>query len=214
MEQPMHEPKTIAERLGAFTDGVIAVLITIMVLELKAPDEASFSVLLPLWPTAISYAVSYLFIAIIWLNHHHLLRFVGRVTPGLIWVNFAHLFAVSLVPFTTAWVARTQLASAPVTAYAAVFVCVNIAYLLFVRQVLHQATAAQVPARAKLMQRRRSVATLAIFASAMPVSLVAPRIGFGLICCALIFYVKPDSTGAGLRRFFKARFLRRPRPFH
>jgi hypothetical protein len=73
-----------------------------------------------------------------------------------------------------------------VTVYAAVFVCVNIAYLVFVRQVLRQANTAEIPARAKLMQRRRSVATLAIFASAMPVSLVAPRIGFGLICCALI----------------------------
>jgi uncharacterized membrane protein len=152
-----------------------------------------------LWPTAISYAVSYLFIAIIWLNHHHLLRFVGRVTPGLIWVNFAHLFAVSLVPFTTAWVARTRLSSAPVTVYAAVFVCVNIAYLVFVRQVLRQTNAAQIPARARQIARRRSVATLAIFASAMLVSLVAPRIGFGLICCALIPYLKPDSPGAGPR---------------
>jgi uncharacterized membrane protein len=211
MERPMHEQRTTVDRLGAFSDGVIAVLITIMVLELKAPDEASFSALLPLWPTAISYAVSYLFIAIIWLNHHHLLRFVGHVTPGLIWVNFAHLFAVSLVPFTTAGVARTELSSAPVTVYAAVFACVNIAYLLFVRQVLRQANTAEIPARAKLMQRRRSVATLAIFASAMPLSLIAPRIGFGLICCALIAYLTPQASGAGLRRAFKARLLRRAR---
>lgn len=106
-----HEHKTTTERLGAFSDAVIAVIITVMVLELKAPEDATtFSALLPLWPTA----VSYLFIAIIWLNHHHLLRFVKHVTPALIWVNFAHLFFVSLVPFTTAWIARTHLASAPV----------------------------------------------------------------------------------------------------
>ena len=85
----MHEQKTTPDRLGAFSDAVLAVTITIMVLELKAPEEATFPTLLPLWPTAISYAVSYLFIAIIWLNHHHLLRFVSHTTPALIWVNFA-----------------------------------------------------------------------------------------------------------------------------
>lgn len=76
-------------------------IITIMVLELKAPEEdAAFSALLPLWPTAVSYAISYLFIAIIWFNHHHLLRFVKHVTPAVIRVNSVHLFFVSLVPFT------------------------------------------------------------------------------------------------------------------
>ena len=76
----MNEHKATTDRLGAFSDAVIAVIITIMVLEFEAPEDATFSSLLPLWPTAISYAVSYLFIAIIWLNHHHLLRFVGRIT--------------------------------------------------------------------------------------------------------------------------------------
>jgi uncharacterized membrane protein len=180
----MHEQKTTTDRLGAFSDAVLAVIITIMVLELKAPEEATFSALLPLWPTAISYAVSYLFIAIIWLNHHHLLRFVSHTTPALIWVNFAHLFGVSLVPFATAWIARTQLASAPVAVYAAIFVGMNIAYLVFERQALDQADTTQMPVRARRLARRRSFATLTIFASAMVVALFAPRIGFALICCA------------------------------
>src|SRR5260370_19975422 len=127
----MHEQKTTPDRLGAFSDAVLAVIITIMVLELKAPEEATFPALLPLWPTAISYAVSYLFIAIIWLNHHHLLRFVSQTTPALIWVNFAHLFGVSLVPFATAWIARTQLASVPVAVYSAIFFFVDNAHLVF-----------------------------------------------------------------------------------
>src|SRR4029077_7028732 len=145
---------TTAERLGAFSDGVIAVIITIMVLELKAPDKTTFSALLPLWPIMISYVVSYLFIAIIWLNHHHLLRFVDRATPALIWVNFAHRLGVSPVPFATAWVARTRLASAPVATYAAIFVCVNLAYLVFERQALGQADATQVPERTRRMAKR------------------------------------------------------------
>lgn len=81
-------PKETA-RLAAYSDAVFAVIVTIMVLELKAPDEASFSVLWTLWSTAVSYAVSYLFIAIIWINHHYLMRFVGRPTLRLIWINFA-----------------------------------------------------------------------------------------------------------------------------
>jgi uncharacterized membrane protein len=194
----MREQNTTAERLGTFSDGVIAVIITIMVLELKAPDEATFSALLPLWPTAISYVVSYLFIAIIWLNHHHLLRFVSHTTPALIWVNFAHLFGVSLVPFATAWIARTQLASAPVAVYAAIFVGVNIAYLVFERQTLNQAPPGLVPERARRMAKRRSFATLSIFTTAMLVALVAPRVGFALICCALLPYLTPEAPGARL----------------
>jgi uncharacterized membrane protein len=192
----MHERKTTPERLGAFSDAVIAVIITIMVLELEAPEEATFAALLPLWPTAVSYAVSYLFIAIIWLNHHHLLRFVDHTTPPLIWVNFAHLFGISLVPFATAWIARTQLASAPVAVYAAIFVFVNIAYLVFERQVMSQADMTLMPERARRMAKRRSFATLSIFFVAMLVALFAPRVGFALICCSLLTYLTPEAPGA------------------
>jgi uncharacterized membrane protein len=112
---------------------VFAVIVTVMVLELKAPEEAAFSALWPLWPTAISYAVSYLFIAIIWINHHYLMRFVGAPTLRLIWINFVHLFMVSLLPFATAWVARTRLSSPAVVFYAGLFVGVDNAYNLFER---------------------------------------------------------------------------------
>src|SRR6201991_3167512 len=128
--------KITAERLSAFSDAVFAVIVTIMVLELEAPEEPTFAALLSLWPTAISYAVSYLFIAIIWINHHYLMRFVGPPTLRLIWINFAHLFLVSLLPFATAWVARTELASSPVAVYAGLFVCIDIVYNVFERDVL------------------------------------------------------------------------------
>ena len=191
----MREQKSTAERLGAFSDAVIAVIITIMVLELRAPEEATLAALLPLWPTAVSYAVSYLFIAIIWLNHHHLLRFVAHTTPSLIWVNFAHLFGISLVPFATAWVAETHLAAVPVAVYAAVFVAVNIAYLVFERQALGQAGRRDLPERTRRMARLRSIATLTIFAGAIVVAAFAPRIAFALICCALIPYLRPELPG-------------------
>ena len=103
----MSEETTTAHRFAAYSDAVFAVIVTIMVLGLKPPEEPAFAALWPLWPTVISYAVSYVFIAIIWINHHHLVRFMRAPTLGLMWINFVHLFMVSLLPFATAWVART-----------------------------------------------------------------------------------------------------------
>jgi hypothetical protein len=108
-------------RLNAFSDGVFAVIITILAFDLKPPDGVSFSVLLALWPTGVSYAISYLFIAIVWINHHYLLTYVANATPRLIWANFAHLLAVSLIPFSTAWIAKARLAAFPVSFYAGFF---------------------------------------------------------------------------------------------
>jgi uncharacterized membrane protein len=184
-----------ADRLGALSDAVIAVIITIMVLELKAPETSSVSALLALWPTALSYAVSYLFIAVIWINHHHLLRFVHEPTPRLIWLNFAHLFLVSLVPFATQWVARTGFASAPVVAYAVVFVCVDLAYLAFERAVIAQADRDDVPEHVRRLARRRSLVTLGLFVAAGVAAVFAPPIGFALICVALSLFVRPEPTG-------------------
>jgi TMEM175 potassium channel family protein len=190
----MLEEKITADRLAAFSDAVFAVIVTIMVLELKPPVESAFSYLWDLWPTALSYAVSYLFIAIIWINHHYLMRFVGPPTLKLIWINFAHLFMVSLLPFATAWIARTQLASSPVTFYAGLFVCIDVAYNLFEREVLARADATGVSADTRRLARRRSLIALAGFSAAMLVAFVAPRIAFGLICCALILHLRPDVS--------------------
>src|SRR5215510_8604723 len=185
----MREEQDTAQRLAAYSDAVFAVIVTVMVLELRAPEEPAFSALWPLWPTAVSYAVSYLFIAIIWMNHHYLMRFVGSPTLRLIWINFAHLFAVSFLPFATAWIARTRLASSPVAFYAGLFVCIDIAYNFFEREVLVRADATQVSERTRRIARRRSLIVLASFTFAMLVALVAPRFAFGLICGALILHL-------------------------
>jgi uncharacterized membrane protein len=188
----MREEKMTADRLAAYSDAVFAVIVTVMVLELKAPDQSAFSDLWPLWPTAISYAVSYLFIAIIWINHHYFMRFVGPPTLKLIWINFIHLFMVSLLPFATSWIARTRLASSPVVFYAGLFVCIDLAYNVFEREVLARAEAAEVSPRMRRLARRRSLIVLASFTAAMLVAFVAPLFGFGLICAALILHLRPD----------------------
>jgi uncharacterized membrane protein len=195
----MREEKEAAHRLAAYSDAVFAVIVTVMVLELKAPEQAAFSAIWPLWPTVISYVVSYLFIAIIWINHHYLMRFVGTPTLGLIWINFVHLFLVSLLPFATAWIARTRLASSPVVFYAGLFVCIDFAYNVFERDVLAHANANQVSERTRHTARLRSLIVFAIFTTAMLIAFVAPRVAFGLICGGLILHIWPEVPGGKMK---------------
>lgn len=103
---------------------------------------------------------------------------------------------VSLLPFGTAWIARTRLASAPVAFYAGLFVCIDVAYNVFEREVLARADDAQVSPRMRRLARRRSLVVLAGFLTAMLIAFVAPRVGFGLICGALILHLRPDVRGA------------------
>lgn len=186
------------DRLSAYSDAVFAVIVTIMVLQLEPPESARLSALLTLWPTAISYAVSYTFIAIIWVNHHHLMRFVRTPSPGLIWINFIHLFLVSLLPFATAWIAQTELATVPVTVYAGLFVCTDGAYNQFERYILRRATG--VSEHARSLARRRSITALLLFATATVVAAFQPWLGFAFVCAALILHLKPDiGSGAANR---------------
>jgi uncharacterized membrane protein len=188
----MRHRDTALDRVGGFSDGVIAVIITIMVLELKPPEIPTFTALGSLWPTMLSYAVSYLFIAIVWVNHHHLLKFAEKATPRLLWFNFAHLFVVSLVPFATAWVALTRLASVPVFFYALIFVLVNVGYHAFQREVLRQAYLSGSCPPLRRMAHLRSLIALGIFLSAMLVALKWPSWGFVLVFCGVLMYLRPD----------------------
>ncbi|WP_375484087.1 TMEM175 family protein [uncultured Mycobacterium sp.] len=180
------------DRVLAFSDAVFAVIITILVLALRPPRANSFSALLPLWPTGLSYVVSYLFIAIVWVNHHHLLGYADVATPRLMWWNFAHLFSVSLIPFTTEWMAASRLAAAPVAVYAAVFVFVNITYLALCWEAVDRPAHEDIPQHMRRLLRMRSFVTIGVFAAAALVALVSPVIAMALICLCLIGYVRPD----------------------
>src|SRR5690349_14123121 len=107
-------------RLEAFSDGVIAIIITIMVLELKAPHGDHVADLAPLWPIALSYVLSFVYIAIYWNNHHHMLHTVKHVTGGILWANMHLLFWLSIVPFVTAWLGENHFASTPTAIYGVV----------------------------------------------------------------------------------------------
>jgi uncharacterized membrane protein len=181
------------ERLSAFSDAVFAVLITVLVLELRPPEQPTFKALLSLWPTWLSYAVSYLFIAIVWINHHHLLRYATEATPRLLWSNFAHLFSVSLLPLSTAWMAVSELAPQPVAFYAAVFFLVNASYIFLVWELIGRAPLDDVPRKARGIMHARSIITLCLFGVAAVVALKYPLIGLEICCCCLIVYLKPEA---------------------
>ena len=119
------------------------------------------------------------------------MRFVGAPTLALMWINFVHLFLVSLLPFATSWIARTRLAASPMAFYAGLFVCIDIAYNVFEWYVLARADRTHASTRMRRLARRRSLIVLAGFIVAMLVSFAAPYIGFGFICCALILHLRP-----------------------
>ena len=192
----MTRARRTPERLSAFSDGVFAVLITVLVLELRPPELPTFGALLSLWPTWLSYAVSYLFIAIVWANHHHLLRYATEATARLMWFNFAHLFSVSLLPLSTAWMAVSRLAPQPVSFYAAVFFLVNATYVALIWELIGRGKSKDVSPRERRIMRFRSIVTLCMFAAAAIVALKYPLAGLGMCCCCLIVYLKPEAPGA------------------
>ena len=146
-----------------------------------------------LWPTWLSYAVSYLFIAIVWVNHHHLMRYATEATPRLIWFNFAHLFSVSLLPLSTAWMAVSKLAAQPVALYAAVFFLVNATYIALIWELIERAPVKRVSAQERRIMRFRSIATLSVFGAAAVLALGYPLVGLGMCICCLIVYLKPEA---------------------
>ncbi len=117
-------------RLEAFSDGVLAIIITIMVLELKVPHGADIDALTPLIPVLLSYVLSFVYVAIYWNNHHHLLHACDKVTGSILWANLHLLFWLSLFPFTTAWMGENQFAALPSAAYGVVLLMAAIAYFI------------------------------------------------------------------------------------
>jgi uncharacterized membrane protein len=123
-------------RLEAFSDGVLAIIITIMVLELRRPHEPRLAALVPLTPVFGSYVLSFIYVGIYWNNHHHLSHTIQRVSAGILWANLHLLFWLSLVPFATAWMGENHVASAPTAAYGFVLLMAAIAYYLFQRAIV------------------------------------------------------------------------------
>jgi uncharacterized membrane protein len=178
-------------RLEAFSDGVMAIIITIMVLELHAPEEGDLHALRPLVPVALSYVLSFAFIGIYWNNHHHLLQAVHRVSGGVLWANLHLLFWLSLVPFVTAWMGTTEFASTPVAAYGAVMLAAAMAYTILTYVLIHGEPKNSHLAQAVGRDVKGLVSTAAWLVS-IPIALVAPWVSCGIFLAVAIAWFVPD----------------------
>jgi uncharacterized membrane protein len=178
-------------RLEAFSDGVIAVIITIMVLELKVPHSADAAALAPLAATFLSYVLSFIFIAIYWNNHHHLLHAVHHVTGGTLWANMHLLFWLSLVPFTTGWMDENHFAPITVAAYGAVLLFAGIAYFILTRVLL--ATHGQDSLLAKALGSDfKGKVSVVLYAAAIPLAFWQTWLSLGLYILVALMWLVPD----------------------
>jgi uncharacterized membrane protein len=178
-------------RMEAFSDGVLAILITIMVLNMTAPQGADLAALLPVVPIFLSYVLSFIFLGIYWSNHHHLLQAITQVDGRVLWANLHLLFWLSLIPFATRWVGENQFAAWPVALYGAVLLLAAVVYYILVRALisLHGGESTLATAVGRDFKGKVS---LAIYAVAIPLALVDSWIAFGLYVLVAVIWLIPD----------------------
>jgi uncharacterized membrane protein len=181
-------------RLEAFSDGVLAIIITIMVLELKVPHEASLHALAGVLPVFLCYLLSFVFVGIYWGNHHHLLHTVHGVSSKLIWANMGLLFMLSLIPFTTAWMGENDFSTIPVALYAVNLLFCAIAFYLLQLAIMsnHQQSSKLIEALKK--QKRKGIISLFIYIAAIACAFIHPLISGVLIVFTAILWVIPDRN--------------------
>ncbi|MGH7531317.1 MAG: TMEM175 family protein [Gemmatimonadales bacterium] len=179
------------ERLKAFTDAVLAIIITIMVLELRVPHDAALASLRPLVPVLLSYALSFVYLIIYWNNHHHLLHVTRRVTGGVLWANAHLLFWLSLVPFVTAWMAENHFAPVPMAAYGVVLLLAAVAYWVLQRVIIVSQGPESVLAAAIGGDRKGKLSPL-IYAIAIPSAFVHPWVAGTLYVAVALMWLIPD----------------------
>ncbi len=177
--------------MEAFSDGVIAILITIMVLELKIPREAGWEALVPLAAVFLSYVLSFIFLGIYWSNHHHLLQAIKHVDGRVLWSNLHLLFWLSLVPFVTGWTGENNFAPWPVAVYGVVLFFAAIAYFILTRTLIALHGRESVLAEAVGRDFKGKVSVV-IYAAAIPLAFVRSWIAFGLYVLVAIMWLVPD----------------------
>jgi uncharacterized membrane protein len=180
-----------SNRVEAFSDGVIAIIITIMVLELRPPHIPELAALRPLLPVFVSYAMSFVFVGIYWSNHHHLYQAVEHVNGGVLWANLHLLFWLSLVPFVTAWMGETHFAAWPVALYGLVLVMAAIAYTIMTRALLSIHADDSVLAIA-LGRDFKGKISIVINVAAVPLAFVKPWISCALYVIVAVIWLVPD----------------------
>ena len=178
-------------RLEAFSDGVLAIIITIMVLELKVPHAAELAALKPVLPVLLSYVLSFIYLGIYWNNHHHLFQATEQVSGGILWANLHLLFWLSLFPFTTAWMGENHLAVIPTAIYGFVLLMAAIAYYVLQRTIIAKEGRESLLARAVGRDWKGKLSPL-LYLAAIPLAFVSPWIAGGLYVFAALVWLIPD----------------------
>jgi TMEM175 potassium channel family protein len=179
------------DRLAAFSDGVIAIIITIMVLELRVPHGADWAALKGLAPSFVSYVLSFVYLAIYWNNHHHLLHTVARVDGLILWANSHLLFWLSLIPAATSWMGENFLQPLPTAVYGGILLMPAIAYYLLQRAIVHQQGRHSVLASALGSDFKGKISPL-LYASAIALAFVDPWISIAIYVLVAVMWLVPD----------------------
>src|SRR5438876_933873 len=178
-------------RLEAFSDGVIAIIITIMVLELKVPHGDDLTVLQPLIPVLISYVLSFVYIGIYWNNHHHLLQVVKKVNGPVLWANLHLLFWLSLLPFVTGWMGENHFAALPTALYGVVLLFAGVAYYIL-EQTIIRSQGASSRLREAVGGDRKGVISVVLYAIAIPLAFVNQLLSDALYVLVALMWLVPD----------------------
>lgn len=181
-----------SNRLEAFSDGVLAIVITIMVLEFKAPHEATWEALRPLLPVALSYVLSFIYVGIYWNNHHHLLHSTERVTGPVLWANNLLLFWLSLVPFVTGWMGETGFAHVPVTVYGGVLLMAAVSYFILVQAIIKSQKECSLLARA-IGDDWKGKASLAAYVIGILLTPVSGWLSLAIYAGVALIWLVPDK---------------------
>jgi len=178
-------------RLEAFSDGVLAIIITIMVLELKVPHSVELAALKPILPVFLSYVLSYIYLGIYWNNHHHMFQAAGQVSGGILWANLHLLFWLSLFPFTTGWIGENHLASIPTAAYGFVLLMAAIAYYILQRAIIGREGRDSLLALAIGKDWKGKLSPV-LYLIAIPLAFVNSWIASGLYAFVAFLWLIPD----------------------
>ena len=178
-------------RFEAFSDGVLAIIITIMVLELKVPHSESLDAIKPLLPVFLSYVLSFIYVAIYWNNHHHMLHTVRTVDGRILWANMHLLFWLSLMPFATAWMDENHFATLPTALYGGVLLMCGIAYLILQRSIVHQQGADSLLARA-VGEDWKGKLSAVLYLTGMVVALWKPIAAVAVFVGVAVMWLVPD----------------------
>jgi len=177
--------------MEAFSDGVVAILITIMILELHPPEGTDWAALRPIIPSVLTYVLSFVYLGIYWNNHHHMLQATDRINGAILWANLHLLFWLSLVPFVTAWMGRNYKESVPTALYGAVLIMAALAYTILQTAIIREEGRDSRLAMA-IGRDRKGIASLVLYASGIPLAFVYPWIADALYTTVALIWLVPD----------------------